>query len=235
MTDSSRDQILARIAASLGRDPAATGTTASATASAAYARLPRDYRAASDIDAPSASMSASMSASSSASIAALFADRLHEYNAACTPVASEAAIAEAVAASLTARSLSSLAVVSGIPPQWLPTGFDFASAEPLSAVELDRQPGILTACSVAIAETGSLVLQSGPRQGLRLHTLVPDFHLCVVFERQLVATVPEAFHRLTPDLPTTFISGPSATADIEMTRIKGVHGPRSLHVLLVAD
>ena len=231
MTDSSRDQILARIAASLGRDPAATGTTASAAASSAYAQLPRDYRAASVIDAPSASMSAS----SSASIAALFADRLHEYNAACTPVASEAAIAEAVAASLTARSLSSLAVVSGIPPQWLPTGFDFASAEPLSAVELDRQPGILTACSVAIAETGSLVLQSGPRQGLRLHTLVPDFHLCVVFERQLVATVPEAFHRLTPDLPTTFISGPSATADIEMTRIKGVHGPRSLHVLLVAD
>ena len=211
----SRQRILARIAASLGRDPAI------AAAPAAYAVLPRHYRA--------------TAATPTAQSISRFLDRLHEYNAACVRVASEAGIAAAIAAVLAARSQSGLDVVSGIPPAWLPPGFNFPLANPLTAEELDRQPGILTACAVAIAETGSFVLQSGPRQGLRLHTLVPDHHLCIVFESQLVATVPEAFPRLDPNLPTTFISGPSATADIEMTRIKGVHGPRSLHVLLVAD
>ena len=101
--------------------------------------------------------------------------------------------------------------------------------------ELDRFTAVLTASTLAIAETGTLVLQNLPGQGRRAATLVPDVHLCVVHEADVVATVPEAMRRLqaTADLPTTFISGPSATADIEMTRIKGVHGPRFLHVLLV--
>ena len=88
---------------------------------------------------------------------------------------------------------------------------------------------------MAIAETGSIVLQNAPAQGPRILSLVPDYHLCLVFAVQLVATVPEGFDRLnaTSVLPTTFISGPSATADIEMTRIKGVHGPRFLDVLIV--
>ena len=105
----------------------------------------------------------------------------------------------------------------------------------LSAAELDRMDGVLTGCTVAVAETGSIVLQSGPWQGSRALTLVPDYHLCVVFAEQVVETVPESFARLeaTQSLPTTFFSGPSATADIEMTRIKGVHGPRFLDVLLV--
>jgi L-lactate dehydrogenase complex protein LldG len=105
------------------------------------------------------------------------------------------------------------------------------------AFQLDGVQGILTGCTVAIAETGSIVLQNGPAQGPRILSLVPDYHLCLVFAGQIVATVPEAFDRLaeTSALPTTFISGPSATADIEMTRIKGVHGPRFLDVLLVAD
>ena len=222
MNNDSRQRILARIAASLGRDAAA----ADASAAASYAVLPREYRAANRPAQPAQSIPR-------------FLERLHEYNAECTCVSSQADIAAAIAAVLTARGLSALAVVAGIPPEWLPSDFDFPQAEPLTAAELDRQPGILTACTAAIAETGSLVLQSGPRQGLRRHTLVPDFHLCIVFERQLVATVPEVFARdfvwLNPELPTTFISGPSATADIEMTRIKGVHGPRALHVLLVAD
>ena len=213
MTDRSRDRILARIAASLGREPV--------SAEADYAALPRAYRA--------------VTAAPAAASIARFLDRLHEYNAACTRVGSEAAIAAAVAEALTARGLSSLTVVAGIPAAWLPEGFAFPPADPLTAAELDRVPGIVTGCTAAIAETGSLVLQSGSRQGLRRHTLVPDFHLCIAFESQLVATVPEAFQRLDPELPTTFVSGPSATADIEMTRIKGVHGPRALHVLLVAD
>jgi L-lactate dehydrogenase complex protein LldG len=100
---------------------------------------------------------------------------------------------------------------------------------------VDGVEGILTACSVAIAETGSIVLQNADGQGPRVLSLVPDYHLCVVFADQVVATVPEAFARLaaTSTLPTTFISGPSATADIEMTRIKGVHGPRFVDIILV--
>ncbi len=218
MTESStaRAQILARIAASLGRElPAASDP-------AAYAAIPRDYRS------PAHSSDAH-------AVVDRFAQRLAEYGAGFAHLPHQAALPAAIAAALGARGKSALAVVSGIPSEWLPSGFDFPLADPLTAVELDRIPGILTACSVAIAESGSLVLQSGPRQGLRRHTLVPDYHLCIVLESQLVATVPQAFDRLHPELPTTFISGPSATADIEMTRIQGVHGPRTLDVLLVAD
>jgi L-lactate dehydrogenase complex protein LldG len=95
--------------------------------------------------------------------------------------------------------------------------------------------GVITGCTIAIAETGSIVLQSAAAQGPRILSLVPDYHLCVVFAEQIVETVPESFAQLdaTSMLPTTFISGPSATADIEMTRIKGVHGPRFLDVVLV--
>jgi len=100
--------------------------------------------------------------------------------------------------------------------------------------QLDTIDGTLSGCTAAIAETGSIVLQNVPGQGPRHLSLVPDYFLCVVFVEQIVATVPEAFDRIktTSTLPTTFISGPSATADIEMTRIKGVHGPRFLDVIL---
>jgi len=110
-------------------------------------------------------------------------------------------------------------------------------ADSYDAYQLDKKQGVLSGCTVAIAETGSIVLQNAAAQGPRTLSLVPDYHLCVVFEEQMVATVPEAFERIeaTSALPTTFISGPSATADIEMTRIKGVHGPRFLDVVLVAD
>jgi L-lactate dehydrogenase complex protein LldG len=89
---------------------------------------------------------------------------------------------------------------------------------------------------VAVAESGSIVLQHGPTEGRRALTLLPDYHLCVLFAEQVVETLPECFDRLRPNAtrPTTFISGPSATADIEMTRIKGVHGPRFLDVILVS-
>jgi L-lactate dehydrogenase complex protein LldG len=145
-------------------------------------------------------------------------------------------VSGAIAEILTGRGKSSLAIPSGLPIDWLPEGFDFAEADRLDAYQLDKTPGILTGCTVAIAETGTIVLQNAAAQGPRILSLVPDYHLCVVFADQIVATVPEAFDRLrdTSTLPTTFISGPSATADIEMTRIKGVHGPRFLDVLIVA-
>jgi L-lactate dehydrogenase complex protein LldG len=164
----------------------------------------------------------------------LFTEGLVEYDAAVTRT-SDAGIATKIARLLEGRNRRRIAIPAGLPASWLPAEFAFEIATDFDAYALDALDGILTGCTVAIAETGSIVLQNAPRQGPRILSLVPDYHLCVVFAAQVVETVPEAFARLEPTaaLPTTFFSGPSATADIEMTRIKGVHGPRFLDVLLV--
>ncbi len=164
----------------------------------------------------------------------LFADRLREYDAGVY-VAKEDEVAGTIAEIMKVRGKSGLVMASGTPGEWLPAEFDFAVADGWDVYRLDGAQGVLSGCTVAIAETGTIVLQNAAAQGPRILSLVPDYHLCIVFETQVVATVPEAFEKLsaTSTLPTTFISGPSATADIEMTRIKGVHGPRFLDVLIV--
>ena len=166
----------------------------------------------------------------------LFTHRLAEYDAGVMRVA-PAQVPDAVAKLLRARGRASIAIPEGLPAEWLPAGFQFVQASALDAHQLDKLDGVLTGCTVAIAETGSVVLQNAPSQGPRKLSLVPDYHLCIVFASQVVETVPECFARLdvTSNPPTTFFSGPSATADIEMTRIKGVHGPRFLDVLIVAE
>ena len=163
----------------------------------------------------------------------LLVDRLHEYEAGvfrCDAAGVPATIARVLAE----RGKADLLAPAGLPAEWLAAGVAWTADDPsLSPADLDRHGGVLTTAVIAIAATGTLVLQHGPGQGRRLLSLIPDYHLCVVRADQVVQTVPEGFARLDPVRPTTTISGPSATADIEMTRIKGVHGPRFLDVILV--
>jgi L-lactate dehydrogenase complex protein LldG len=143
--------------------------------------------------------------------------------------------------------ISRFVVPDGLPPQWLAGLPDSAADKPagfgqqerivrddplLSARELDRISGVITGCAVAIAETGTVILDHGPGQGRRVITLVPDFHLVVVRADQVAADIADALARLDPARPHTLISGPSATSDIELIRVEGVHGPRNLHILI---
>jgi len=166
----------------------------------------------------------------------LFRERLREYDVVVT-MCREPEIRVKVAEAFDARGLHRIACPKGVPAAWLPAGPEYLPGEVMTNVELDRCDGVITGCTVAIAETGTIVLQHGEQAGPRRLTLLPDFHLCVVLPGQLVHSVPQAFARLAlvSTSPLTLISGPSATADIEMTRIRGVHGPRNLEVVCVTD
>jgi L-lactate utilization protein LutC len=165
----------------------------------------------------------------------LLVDRLVDYRA-LVRRSTTSLVAASVVAALTERGARRIAVPQGI----LPAGLDrlepgielVADDPPLTAAQLDGLDGVLTGCAVAIAETGTIVLDGGAGQGRRILSLVPDYHLVVVTAAQVVAGVPEALARLDPTRPQTWISGPSATSDIELDRVEGVHGPRTLEVIL---
>jgi L-lactate dehydrogenase complex protein LldG len=123
-------------------------------------------------------------------------------------------------------------VPPGLPAGWV--GGGVVDDGTLSTTDLDATDAVVTGCVVAIAETGTIVLDAGPGQGRRALTLIPDLHVCVVRADQVVQTVPEALARLDPTRPQTWISGPSATSDIELDRVEGVHGPRTLEVVLLS-
>jgi L-lactate dehydrogenase complex protein LldG len=164
----------------------------------------------------------------------LFAERVSDYRATVHRTAA-AGLAATVAAVLTAREATRLAVPAGVPDGWLAgSGAEsIADDPPLAFAALDTLDGVITGCAVAIAETGTIVLDGGPSQGRRALSLLPDLHVCVVMASQVVGSVPEALARLDPSRPQTWISGPSATSDIELQRVEGVHGPRVLDVVIV--
>jgi L-lactate dehydrogenase complex protein LldG len=142
-------------------------------------------------------------------------------------------IMTAVAEALGQRGAGRIVVPSGLDLPGLPGGTEIIVDDGLSPAALDAVDGVITSAAVAIAETGTIVLDGSPGQGRRALSLVPDYHVCVVRAEQVVALVPEALARLAPDRPLTWISGPSATSDIELERVQGVHGPRTLDVILV--
>ena len=165
-------------------------------------------------------------------LARLFAERVADYRA---RVEAGPDVRRLVAAACERHRVERLAVPAGVPPAWRPDGIEVVPvATDPDIAELDAVDGVLTSCAAAIAETGTIVLDAGPGQGPRAATLLPDLHICVVEHDRIVADVPAALAILAhdPGRPTTFISGPSATSDIELERVEGVHGPRRLEVLL---
>jgi L-lactate dehydrogenase complex protein LldG len=215
-----REEVLRRIRVAIADTPAMDA----AAVRSEWESLPRDHKRTASLDREA--------------ILELLEDRLRDYDATVVRVKAGEVSAE-IARMLTERGKRKLVVPEGLPEalgEALPDGFEFGVDHGLTNADLDGFDGVVTASTVAIAETGTIVLQRVPGQGRRAPTLVPDYHLCVVRTADVVETVPEAMARLEPtaSLATTFVSGPSATADIEMTRIKGVHGPRFLDVILSA-
>jgi len=232
-----REEILDRIRAATPAGTPGRSTTPDEV-DAAYAALPRGYRRAHHDPAD-------------ADVVALFAERAADYRAVVERVA------ESDLPGVIARVLADVprfVVPVGLPAHWLaglPAG-DLATPDgdpgdpagatagsrivrddpPLSARALDPIAGVVTGCAVAVAETGTIILDHGPGQGRRALTLVPDFHLVVVLADQVAADLPDAIARLEPERPHTLISGPSATSDIELIRVEGVHGPRNLHIVI---
>ncbi|MGN6301013.1 MAG: LutC/YkgG family protein [Angustibacter sp.] len=162
---------------------------------------------------------------------ALLMERLVDYRAEVVRCGGDdEAIGEAVRDVLTRHRASRLVVPPGLPEAWRPAGAVVDTG--LDARDLDALDGVVTASAVAIAETGTIVLDGSPDCGRRAISLVPDLHVCVVRVSDIVQTVPEGLALLDPTRPLTFVSGPSATSDIELDRVEGVHGPRTLVVVL---
>ncbi len=208
---SARDRILARVRAAVDGAPEAPPAA-------------RDYLTSHTPDDPAALLD-------------LLHENLADYRA-LVHRTDPAGVGPLIGRLLGARGSASVLAPAGLPPEWLAhtTCVRVEDTPDATAAELDALDSVVTGCALAIAETGTLVLDAGPAQGRRRITLVPDHHICVVrVPHQLVASVPQAMLRLDPRRPLTWISGPSATSDIELDRVEGVHGPRTLEVVLVGE
>jgi len=222
-----RDEVLARIRTALG---SARGEAAGEVSGASA--IPRRYRRA-DAAAPRDFPGEPAGAGQRARLVDLLVDRLIDYRATVTRT-EPAGVAAVLAQRLSQHRIESVLVPDGFDERWL----DAVTAErrtddALTPAQLDGIDGVLCTCTLAIAETGTIVLDSGPGQGRRALSLVPDYLLIVLTSDQIVAGVPEAVARLDSSRPLTWISGPSATSDIELNRVEGVHGPRTLDVILI--
>jgi len=164
-------------------------------------------------------------------LVALFTARIDDYDVGVRH-ANGAELATALAQAAAEHGAHRFAIPADLPTAWRPRELALVRDRALTNAELDGLDGAITGSALAIAETGTVVLDCGPAQGRRALTLVPDLHLCVVFADSIVGTVPEAVDRISVDRPITFVSGPSATSDIELTRVRGVHGPRRLEVVI---
>lgn len=191
--------------------------TANATSDAEYQAIERNYQQTTTQDRET--------------ILKTFVDHLHEYDAHVIEAKPDT-LASAIAEVLKSRNQKSAIVAGNLPEENLPTGFSWQRESESTTDQLNTAAVAISGCEVAIAHTGTIILR-----GARKLTLLPDRFLCIVYEDQIVDTVPEAFARLEQfqTEPLTFVSGPSATADIEMTRIRGVHGPRFLDVVVVRN
>jgi L-lactate dehydrogenase complex protein LldG len=182
----------------------------------------------------------------------LMVKRLREYDAEVVESAPEDLI-PCIADRLKRSGKRKFTAAPGVPVEWAATGrgpgigmrkaaldpassFEWKVDRKLSYGEIEECEGVLSAATAGIADSGTIVLHHSPSEGRRIITLLPDWHLCVLKTSQIVETLPEYFDRIEkPPALATYISGPSATADIEMTRVKGVHGPRFLNVIIVHD
>jgi L-lactate dehydrogenase complex protein LldG len=216
-----RDEVLARIRTALG-SPApgssAPGSSAPGSQAPPADPVPRGYRTSGDLG--------------TAQLLDLLAERLRDYGCTVRRTA-PAQLMTAVGEALGQRGAGRVVAPPGLGLTGLPGGTEIVADDGLSPAALDAVDGVITGAAVAIAETGTIVLDGSPDQGRRAVSLVPDYHLCLVRADQVVALVPEALARLDPGRPLTWISGPSATSDIELDRVEGVHGPRTLDVILV--
>ncbi|MFI8497305.1 lactate utilization protein C [Streptomyces sp. NPDC085524] len=213
---SSKDRILARIRRATPGPSGPSGPSGTDTG------IPRDYLRVHGSRTPSES-------------ADLLAANLAEYRAKVHRT-DEDGIARLLMRLLAVHGSQTVLVPPALPPHWLkeadPVRIHDRAAS--TTAQLDAVDSVVTGCALAIAETGTVVLDGGPDQGRRRITLVPDHHICVVrVPEQLVDSVPQALERLDPTRPLTWISGPSATSDIELDRVEGVHGPRTLEVILL--
>ena len=209
-----REEVLARIRTALGDGGGAPD------------EAPRAYRTSAGLGRPT--------------LISLLTERLHDYGTSvrrCAPDEVPAAVRQALAD----RGARRVVLPAGLdltgpggdgPGDGGPDSITLIGDDGLSPAALDAADGVVTTAAVAIAETGTIVLDGGPGQGRRALSLIPDYHLCIVRTGQIVGIVPEALGRLDPGRPQTWISGPSATSDIELDRVQGVHGPRTLEVIL---
>jgi L-lactate dehydrogenase complex protein LldG len=165
----------------------------------------------------------------------LMIERLREYDADVVECGRRE-LPATIAAQIEKSGHGVLVAPEGLAPEWMAAGYEWRVDQGLTHEEIENAQGVVTAATFGIAESGTIVLHHTPEEGRRVLSLLPDWHLCVLKESQIVETLPEYFeHSLPAPVLATFISGPSATADIEMTRIKGVHGPRFLSVIVVRD